>query len=177
AAMSKGAVAAPRPILERRPRSFDEFFEITPGTAGVTLLVLILGLFLLGLNWWRHGRDQLSLGAHYRESRGSGSRRLLGGDPVVAQFEPPGGLRPAEVGTLLDERADTKDVTATIVDLAGRGSLHMDELPHRTLQRKDWKLTASGVPERVPELKPYEASLYWNLFPANKTETTLSELR
>ena len=55
--------------------------------------------------------------------------------------------------------------------------LRIDELPHRTLQRKDWKLTASGVPERVPELKPYEASLYWKLFPANKTETTLSELR
>ena len=89
----------------------------------------------------------MSLGAHYRESPGSGARLFSRGDPVVAQFEPPNGLRPAEVGTLLDERADTKDVTATIVDLAGRGFLRIDQAGER-----DWSLSSTAPSDRP--LKP-----------------------
>jgi len=42
-------------------------------------------------------------------------------ETIVVEFESPEKLRPAEVGVLIDERADTLDVTATIIDLAGRG--------------------------------------------------------
>ena len=37
------------------------------------------------------------------------------------EFAPPEDLRPGQIGTLIDERANVIDVTATIVDLAGRG--------------------------------------------------------
>ncbi len=46
--------------------------------------------------------------------------------PVAVQFQPPPGLRPGQLGTLIDERADVRDVTATIVDLAVRGYLRID---------------------------------------------------
>src|SRR5205807_9609670 len=49
-------------------------------------------------------------------------------EPVVVEFTPPQNLRPAELGLILDESADTKDVTATIVDLAVRSEEHTSEL-------------------------------------------------
>jgi len=47
--------------------------------------------------------------------------------PIAPQYAPPEGLTPAEVGTLADNSADMRDVTATIVDLAVRGFLKIEE--------------------------------------------------
>jgi hypothetical protein len=46
-----------------------------------------------------------------------------GGAPVTVMYEPPPGLTPGGIGTLIDERVDTADITATVVDLAVRGYL------------------------------------------------------
>ena len=67
---------------------------------GIPVLVL---LGMVGL-WRRVGRDPSRL-------------------PVAVQYEVPGSLTPAEAGTLMDESADMRDITATVVDLAVRGSL------------------------------------------------------
>jgi hypothetical protein len=174
-AIAKGAVTSPAPILVAKPRSFLEYFEVTPATVAVALLLLLAGLALVGLNWLRNGRDQVALDVHYIESSAT-PRLLLGGPPVIAEFEPPGGLRPAEIGTLLDERADTKDVTATIIDLAGRGFLRIDPIPRLGLQDRDWQLTSTAGPDRLSELKGYESSLFTRLFAGGST-TKLSDLR
>jgi len=47
--------------------------------------------------------------------------------PIAVQYEPPAGMTPAEAGTLLDNRADMRDITATLVDLAVRGNLRIEE--------------------------------------------------
>ena len=47
--------------------------------------------------------------------------------PIAAQYSPPEGLTPAEVGTLADNSADMRDITATIVDLAVRGYMKIEE--------------------------------------------------
>ena len=52
--------------------------------------------------------------------------------PVAVEFQPPDGLRPGQVGTLLDERADPLDVSATVVDLAVHGYLRIEEQSART---------------------------------------------
>ena len=54
--------------------------------------------------------------------------RAGGRDPepdasVVVAYEPPSGLTPGEVGTLIDEKVDAVDITATVVDLAVRRHL------------------------------------------------------
>jgi uncharacterized protein (TIGR04222 family) len=66
---------------------------------------VLMGMLLL---WARRGRDP---------------RRL----PVSVQYEPPPGLTPAEVGTLTDESVDMRDITASMVDLAVRGFLKIEE--------------------------------------------------
>lgn len=54
--------------------------------------------------------------------------RAHGRDPepdasVVVAYEPPPGLTPGEVGTLIDEKVDAGDITSTVVDLAVRRHL------------------------------------------------------
>ena len=57
--------------------------------------------------------------AHGKDPAGAGS--------VVVRYEPPSGLTPAEIGTIIDERVDLRDITATVVDLAVRGFLTIRE--------------------------------------------------
>jgi uncharacterized membrane protein YgcG len=47
--------------------------------------------------------------------------------PIAAQYQPPDGLTPAEVGTLVDDSVDMRDIISTIVDLAVRGFLLIEE--------------------------------------------------
>ncbi|MGH7674856.1 MAG: DUF2207 domain-containing protein, partial [Gemmatimonadales bacterium] len=61
--------------------------------------------------------------------RGKDPRRR----PITVQYEPLPGLTPGEAGTLLDNAADLRDVTATLVDLAVRGYLRFEERDDRKL--------------------------------------------
>jgi len=71
-------------------------------------LSIFLFLYLF-VSWWTKGRDP--------SGRGS----------IVVQYEPPTGLSPGEVGTLIDEKVDMRDITATVLDLAVRGYLTIEE--------------------------------------------------
>ena len=56
----------------------------------------------------------------------------VGRDPdpgvsVAPQYEPPKGMCPAEAGTLLDDSIHPRDITSTIVDLAVRGYIKIEE--------------------------------------------------
>ncbi len=63
--------------------------------------------------------------------------RKLGRDPqrrpTTVQYEPPQGMSPAEAGTLIDNTADMRDITATLVDLAVRGYLKIEEREQKGL--------------------------------------------
>src|SRR4029077_11448271 len=76
----------------------------------------------------------------------------------------------AEPGLILDESADTKDVTATIVDLAVRGYLTIAEAG-----KSDWMLTWKAGGDAA-QLLPYEKTLLDGLF-TGRTAVKLSELR
>jgi hypothetical protein len=45
---------------------------------------------------------------------------------ITPRYEPPAGLTPAEVGLLVDDRLDPRDVTATFLDLAVRGLIRLE---------------------------------------------------
>jgi uncharacterized membrane protein YgcG len=63
--------------------------------------------------------------------------RGKGRDPkaraIAVQYEPPENLGPAEVGTLVDHRAEMHDITSTLVDLAVRGFVHIQQEKKKTL--------------------------------------------
>src|SRR5262249_24411101 len=47
--------------------------------------------------------------------------------PITAQYGPPDNASPGEVGTLVDNSADMRDISASIIDLAVRGYLAIEE--------------------------------------------------
>jgi hypothetical protein len=58
-----------------------------------------------------------------------------------SEFRVVGDVRPGHVGTVADERVDPIDVTATLIDLAVRGHLVIDELPRESeFAPTDWEI-------------------------------------
>ncbi|TMC39010.1 MAG: DUF2207 domain-containing protein, partial [Chloroflexi bacterium] len=173
-ALNKGAVNVPPPLLESRMRQFPrDAFEITPLTVGLSLLLLLSGLGLILRFWLLHGRDRAYLTRYYLAPSDAAERLepVFKHEPVVVEFEPPQKLKPAQVGLILDESADTKDVTATIVDLGVRGFLTIREVPGK----HDWLLTRKQG--EVPGLLPYERTLFYGLFANGRQEVKVSELK
>jgi predicted membrane protein DUF2207 len=175
-ALNKGAVTVPPPMLEARERHFPEdAFDINPVTVGLGLLLLVVGVGLIFFFWFEHGRDREYLTRYYTTDAAASDQLepLFQHEPVVVEFEPPQNLRPAQLGLILDESADTKDVTATIVDLAVRGFLTITDVPEM-FGRHDWLLTRQQ--NDASSLLPYEQTLLNGLF-AGRDKVKISELR
>ncbi|HEY6742535.1 MAG TPA: DUF2207 domain-containing protein [Lapillicoccus sp.] len=102
---------------------------------------------------------------------------LRGRRPEIAvQFNPPPGVQPGMVGTMIDESADTIDVSATVMDLAVRGFLRIEEIQSGTMfSRTDWRLVQL-TPPPGQTLRPYEATVLEGLF-AEGSDVTLSDLK
>ncbi|MFC1626800.1 DUF2207 domain-containing protein [Patescibacteria group bacterium] len=100
----------------------------------IGLLIWYIGLPIwIIISWWKYGRDP---------------RPTMG--VTSAWFSPPQGkqrrpLTPGETGTLIDEIASLRDVTASIVDLARRGYVHIREDKDKEfyLDRTDKKVESS----------------------------------
>jgi uncharacterized protein (TIGR04222 family) len=87
---------------------------------------------------------------------------LFAGRSGPVEFEPPDKLRPGQVGTLVDEVANPLDVTATIIDLAVRGYLRIEEIPKQGwFGKPDWRLVKLKGDDG---LRPYESRLHGGLF-------------
>lgn len=109
----------------------------------------------------------------------------VGKDPdpgmsVAPMYEPPKGMSPAEAGTLLDDSTDPRDITSTIVDLAVRGYIKIQETVDTTLlvfKSKDYTLHLLKPRELWgTDLCPHERVMLDNVF-AGGSETALSSLK
>jgi uncharacterized membrane protein len=120
-------------------------------------LLVFLAMFLL---WRRVGRDP---------------RRL----PVAVQYEPPDSITPAEAGTLMDESADMRDVTATLTDLAVRGYLKIEEREVSALlglmTRQEY-VFHKLEPQGATPLVAHEEQVLRGIFSGGNTEVKLSDL-
>jgi uncharacterized membrane protein len=174
AGFPKGTVDVQPPLLHDKP-SIDDYFELDVFEVGGAALVGVAGIAGVIALWWRHGRDRAYRSLYYLTNDPTEhTRPLFAKQDIVVEFLPPEGLKPAQMGLILDERADTLDVTATIVDLAVRGHLHITEIPKKGLFGKnDWRLEKR---ESDDELLPYEKLLYAHLFESGDS-VELSDLK
>ncbi len=176
--LRKGAVSEPTPILVAKPRDITRFFDWTPGFVTATFAGFLVALGGVGALWWRFGRDRRYVSLHYLSQDSKEERvPLFGSDPIVVEFEPPDHMRPGQMGLLFDERADTLDATATIVDLAVRGYLTIAELPKEGwgwFSSVDWQLTR-GKPADA-ELLEYERIILKGIF-GSQSSRKLSALK
>jgi hypothetical protein len=166
----KGTVSpAPKPILDER-WALHRAFALTPATGGLAggLLLLVAGVIAWLL--WSRGRDVRAVGSAIDAAfatPGQPEERVPlfehGATPV--EYAPPENIRPGQVGTLIDEVANPLDVTATVVDLAVRGYLRIEEIPKKGWRgRPDWRLVK--LKESDHGLLEYEQKLFDGLFGA-----------
>jgi Predicted membrane protein (DUF2207) C-terminal domain/Predicted membrane protein (DUF2207) N-terminal domain len=132
-------------------------FLVSNWPLGIPLVVFTLTFWL----WYRVGRDPQRL-------------------PVAVQYEPGDGLTPAEAGTLMDDSADMRDITATIVDLAVRGYLRIEErekdLLFGLIKRREYVFHRLDGPPNGPRLEPHESGILAGVFPGGVAERELSDL-
>ena len=146
------------------PKPYLTFWQTIWGKLTAVLLILLATFWYLIYpvkiiyKWIKYGRDP----------KGS-----IG--EVQAGFDPPKNssgrfLTPGEVGTLGDETADLKDISATIVDLARRGYLRIEER-----KKKDFYFIATDKLEDR-DLQSFEKKLLVALFKGEK-ELRLKDVR
>ena len=108
----------------------------------------------------------------------------VGRDPdpgvsVAPQYAPPPGMSPAEAGTLIGDTIHPRDITSTIVDLAVRGYIRIEEKVDTFLvfHHKDYLFHLLKPREQWgPDLTPHERVMLENIF-LGGAETRLSSLK
>jgi hypothetical protein len=179
-AFPSGSVHSTGPVLADR-HDLTAAFRVTPVTGSLALGLALVGLAgALGVGWFV-GRDRRYLGTlpglvpEPGEPAIERRRPLFGAPPVSVEFVPPENVLPGQVGTIIDERANVIDVTATIIDFAVRRHLHITELPREgKWDSQDWELTK--LTDGDPQFLPYERTLFDALF-NDRDRVRLSELK
>lgn len=182
-----GSFVGAEPVLAPR-RNLGNTFTLSPATGIAAGLVALVGGGVLAVRVRRGGRDQqyagLTPGLAPAAGQDSGTAVTARdrSTPVAVQFTPPPGLRPGELGTLIDEVANPHDVTATIIDLAVRGHLRIEEttdaegVPSTATKAKakdrTWRLVKLDTPTG---LLPYEQTIFAELFD-DRSEVELDKL-
>ncbi|MGI8758722.1 MAG: DUF2207 domain-containing protein, partial [Acidimicrobiales bacterium] len=177
-AFPRGAVPAPEPVLDER-WSLARAFSLTPFTVAGSSILLAAAVGGFAVLAWRTGRDRRWAGSETDAAFGN----VEGDEEAVGLFErhrppvefvPPDGIRPGQMGTLIDEVAHPIDVTATIIDLAVRGYLRIDEVPGEgRFAKPDWMLVQL---RDTQGLSSYEVSLFEALF-WRRQSVLVSDLR
>jgi hypothetical protein len=191
--VEKGAVDVAPPVLRpAAPDPLDEIrdaFDITPWTVSVALAAFFVGLAAVGRQWWMQGRDRWYGEVWYlNDGENALARRkpIFAREAVLTEFEPPPlkkngrQLRPAEIGVLMDEGADTLDVTATIIDLAVRKYIRIKETKKGGFLGlfKSTDHEIERLREADDDLLPYERQTLNALFKGQTSKTVkLSALR
>ena len=143
----------------KEPGALTRLFWFIGGNPILLLPVVTLaGMWTL---WWFKGRDP---------------------DPgmsVAPMYEPPTGISPAEAGTLLDDTIHPRDITSTMVDLAVRGYIKIEETSEKVLlfTHKDYVFHLVKPRDQWgADLVPHERVMLENVF-AGGDDTRLSSLK
>ncbi len=176
--LEKGVLTVGAPDLvdanETAGEQISDFLGLSPVPIAASLVLLVAAVAAVIRQWWVAGRDRWYGDMFHVAGRTRDTAKPLGAhESIVTEFTPPEvagavprRLRPAEIGLLVDEKADTLDVTASIVDLAVRKHLVIKETEEGGVlglfKKKDYELEKLDAPETG--LLPYEKKLLDSLF-------------
>jgi len=134
--------------LSAPPVASGEFFRGSSGSAfsltlttvtfGLLVALLVSGLAVRG-RWQRKAVDAVGVG-----------------DGDAVELAPPPGCTPGELGTILNGGAAYEQVSATVIDLLGRGHLRVRPLPPVTAEATIWEL---AIDSGSDALRGYEQVL------------------
>jgi uncharacterized membrane protein len=145
------------------PSPWKKFlWALNPKENWIFLLPIFSFLYMAN-RWYRRGRDP-----RVRES-------------VTVMYEPPKfdnkPLTPAEVGTLIDEKLDPRDITSTIVGLAVKGYIKIEETKKEGLVFDKTDYYLKKVKDHDANLNLFEIELMKALFPGALPGTFISDLK
>jgi Predicted membrane protein (DUF2207) len=152
-----GVVPAPRPLLQERGWHPARAFSATPWTLGMTGGLLLVAMLVLG---WLF----LVVAGDRRVAVGPGGTAAVAGGAAMAAAGPEG-IRPAQAGLLVDGAVEPVAIGATLVDLAARGYLRIEE-PGAT---GNWRLVPLKAADQ--ELLDYERALLDGIFGGAQAES------
>jgi len=158
------AVSFPIDVVAYLPA--EEYKSFWDSWAGIAVIILII----LAILWWYLLYPVKIAWKWFREGRDPGKGR-----EVSAWFDPPKlgdrDLTPAETGGVIDESIDLKEISATIVHLAQRGYLKIEERKKKDFYlvkgekvRSGQKASAEAAGPSVDSLLKFERTLYDGLF-------------
>jgi len=137
-------------------------FRLNLSRNWVFLAPLLTFAYML-VRWYREGRDPSAAG------------------PRVVTYGPPEDdgrpLLPAEMGVLLDERFDPRDITASVVNLAVKGRIMIEERVTEGLLFDKTGYVLKKAKEPGAELPPFERLLMERLFEGHGDEVSVSDLK
>lgn len=112
------------------------------------LLAPVLAFFLLMRTYRKSGKDPQGPAA------------------VMVRYEPPPDMTPGEIGTLVDERVDLGDITASLVDLAVRGflTIRVEESKVLLFFNKEETFFERGRTPKPGELRAHEELVLSGIF-------------
>jgi uncharacterized membrane protein YgcG len=174
-----GSIANTDKILVQR-RDLAAAFWPSPISLGGAGVLGVLGIVFATFIGWVVGRDRAYAGflpgltPGYGQTAEEKRKPVFGKPPVSVEFVPPDGVRPGQVGTLVDEQADSVDVVATIIDFAVRKHLRIRELSGANGKVNDWELVK--LDDGDPKFLGYERELFYALF-RGREQVRISELR
>jgi len=124
------------------------------------ILIPILTFIFLLKNWWQKGKDPVLK------------------KTIIAQYEPPDNIRPAEMNFLINQRVQPIDISATLIDLAVRGYLKIAEIEEKGFFKKtDYKLIKlKDFSSQKENLSNYEREILEKIF-SQEEEIKISELK
>ncbi|MFQ5739578.1 MAG: DUF2207 domain-containing protein [Acidobacteriota bacterium] len=147
------------PGLVHRPGRIERTYHFLADNWIFALPILVfVGMFGL---WHKRGRDP---------------RR----NPVIVNYKPPQDMTPAELGTLVDNSPDMRDITATLVDLAVRGFLLIKEEDKEQLlglwSSREYSFQRLKSEDEWKSLRAHERKLLETLFSEGES-VELSDLK
>jgi uncharacterized membrane protein YgcG len=177
-----GMVSAPGPVLvyAAQPPTPAEP-SIAGKILGLVLVLVVVGglvvLFRVMRGWVAAAEPPAPVARPVGKAQRLRSAAPMRLEPLTPADGPlpPRDLRPGQLATLLEGRASTIAVTASLVDLAVRGFLRIEELPGAAGRATNWRLVRAQPPP-TERLLPYEDSLLQAVF-ARRTTVTVGELR
>lgn len=136
----------------------------------------LIGVGSILLLWYINGRDYWHNNIPITDRSLTGRIKPIGAkETLVVEFESPEKLTPAEIGVLMDEKADTLDVTATLIDLATKGYLSITEVEKKwVFGTRDYILKKKKGD--TSSLLIFEKELFTRLF-SSGDEISLSSLK
>lgn len=112
-------IAPKEALLSYKKSDFQKLLENSPFLLPFITLAITIGI------WRKRGRDDQTVR-----------------DTIMPHYKPPEGLAPTQTGTIIDEKIDPRDITATIIDFAIKGYIRINETEEKGVifKSKDYEL-------------------------------------